>query len=340
MERRDGVEVYNLTQSVTVLDVSEFDGKAAQYFAVQHGLITSSQIVEAGGSVKGAARRCRDGSWQRMHRGLYRLSGAPTTDLQRALAAVLGAPFGAVAWGSTAAALHGLPGFSLQPIRIAVGDFQRTHQHGASVRHTSTLPPHHTTTVFAIPTTTVARTLVDIAAVHHERKVARALDDAIAMKRVTVAQCQLVLNELAQSGRNGVRLIRRLLDDRCDGAALAESVLELQFEALLTSHGIEVPQRQVNINADGTWLGRLDYRLSNGQLVEVDSRRHHTALLDYERDLAINNSLLATGQAPPLRITYRMMRDRPAEVARLLRRAAQLPPHPAFPQHEHDQNGP
>ena len=305
--------------------MSTFDGNVAQYFSVQHGLITATQILGAGGSIRLAAQRCSDGSWQREHRGLYRLSGAPRTDRQFVLARVLGAPTGTVAWGSTAAALHNFPGFSLRPIYIAVGDHQRVRRKEAHVRYTSALPQHHVTTIDAIPTTTIARTLMDIAATHHERKVERALDNAISLRIVTVAECQQTLSELTQSGRNGVRLFRRLLEDRAAGDARSESVLELQFESLLRSYEIAIPHRQINVGADGEWLGRLDYQLDNGQLIEVDSRRHHTALLDYERDLSINNELLATGQAAPLRITHRMMRDHPNKVARLIRRAALLP---------------
>jgi hypothetical protein len=338
-KRRQRRDWCRLRQFVTVCRVSGFDGNVADYFATQHGLITIGQILDAGGSTRIASRRCNDGSWERIRRGVFRLAGAPRTERQDVLAAVLTAPPGSVAWGPTAAAIHQLPGFNVRPVTVTVRDDQRPRNPAAALRRTSKLLPHHVTTVDSIPITTVARTLFDLAASEHPRRVERALDTALSTNAVTVVQCLTVLHDLQQSGRNGVRLFRQLLDDRGEGSPVSESELELQFEYLLKAHGLPVPDRQVNVGTDTQWLGRIDYRLNNGQLVEIDSRRHHTALVDYERDLDINNQLLATGNAPPLRVTYKMMRDQPERVAALIRKAARSRTDAAFPGAKHTENG-
>src|SRR5437764_15241421 len=80
----------------------------------QHGLITRAQARELGFSDDAIDRRMRTGVWQRVHRGVLLLPGAPDTWQQAVLAACLAIP-GAAASHRAAAALWEIPGMGTRP---------------------------------------------------------------------------------------------------------------------------------------------------------------------------------------------------------------------------------
>ena len=314
-----------------VLNMSTFDGRVAPCMSKQHGLITAAQVLEHGGTQSTIRHRLRTGEWALVRFRVYRLTGAPQTDRQALLAAILAAGPDAVAWGRTAATLHGLPGFNLTPLSIAIPDPRRIRDPRIRVRRTSKMPPSHVTTIDRIPTTSVARTLFDLAATEHPKRTARALDNALSAHRVTLEKCRDVLKILAQSGRDGVVIFRNLLDDRSDGLAVAESELEVMFEELLEEAGIPILERQAQTGTSERPIGRLDYRLKNRRIVEVDGRRFHSQMVDRARDRWIDNLFISEGMLPPLRITYFDMRDERLETIRLLQRAAMQAADPSQP---------
>ena len=63
----------------------------------QLGLFTRHQALAVGASAKVVDGGLAAGRWQRVHRNVYRMAGAPGSDLQPLLAAVLAAGPGAVA---------------------------------------------------------------------------------------------------------------------------------------------------------------------------------------------------------------------------------------------------
>ena len=72
---------------MTVLQ--ERDHRLARLAARQFGLFTRAQALRIGYSCDGVARRVRRGAWIPVHRGVYRLPGAPESIDQRYLAATL-----------------------------------------------------------------------------------------------------------------------------------------------------------------------------------------------------------------------------------------------------------
>jgi hypothetical protein len=112
-----------------------------------------------------------------------------------------------------------------------------------------------------------------------------------------------------------------LLAVRGAGYIPPASGLEADFLTLLVAAGLELPEGQVNLGADG-WIGRVDfyYRLLR-LVVEVDSHLHHSAKLDVEADERRDHALRAAGFGV-LRITESQLRDRPGEVVATVRAAA------------------
>src|SRR6266480_2317107 len=102
----------------------------------QHGLITRAQTREIGISDDAVDWRLRNGLWQRVHRGVLRLPGAPSTGRQAIMAACLAVP-GATASHRAAAALWEIPEIAARP-EITVIDLSsilRPEQMEAVVTH-------------------------------------------------------------------------------------------------------------------------------------------------------------------------------------------------------------
>src|SRR6476660_3667716 len=88
--------------------------------ATQHGLITRAQALALGLTAEGIRHRVRQGRWRAVSRGVFCVAGAINTPHRRALAAVLASGPGATLSHRSAAALHGLPGFSIEPLTVSV----------------------------------------------------------------------------------------------------------------------------------------------------------------------------------------------------------------------------
>src|SRR3954466_9374327 len=86
----------------------------------QLGLITRAQALRLGLSAVGIRYRVQRGRWRAVRRGVFSFAGAPDTARQRALAAVLASGEDAVLSYASAAALHELRGFSLEPVTVSV----------------------------------------------------------------------------------------------------------------------------------------------------------------------------------------------------------------------------
>lgn len=183
------------------------------------------------------------------------------------------------------------------------------------------LPTHHLTVVDGIVTTRVARTLVDLAGAVHPARAERAVDNCLAKGVVTLAVLASVTQELAAKGRTAIALMRELLEARGGGCIAPESELEARFLALVRRAGLPEPGPQLHAGDHSDWVGRADYGYAaNRVLVELDSRRHHTALLDAESDRGRDNRLTAGGWRV-IRFSWSDVVERPEAVVAQIGRA-------------------
>lgn len=268
--------------------------------AAQHALITRHQATALGASPAWIRHRLRTGEWVEVHRGVYRVAGAPVTQRCDLLAALWAVP--GDAWGShqSAAALVGLPGFSLAPahVTIAFGRQARALATGRATVHRSGLVlPHHVATHDAIPVTSTARTLFDLCGAVHPKRAERALDTALAHQLTTIRDCWTVLLDLAEHGRAGTVLMRDLLLARGDGWVAPASEIEARFVELLRAHDLPQPRRQVDLGDEHGWIGRVDFYFDSPPLVvETDGRLWHTSRSDRALDRRRDERLRASGR--------------------------------------------
>lgn len=285
----------------------------------QHGLVTYSQALAIGASHDDVQRRVRHGRWgATQYRGVYRIAGSPRSWEQALLALVLAAGPGAAASHRSAAALLHVPGFRRGAPEVTTPRRWRQRADRAMVHSSRILPPEHVTRVAGIPATAPARLIVDLAGVLRPGQVARALDNCLAQGIVTLAAIGETTAALAKRGRRGIAEMRRLLDERSPGYVPPASGLEAQFLATIERAGLPQPSRQVDVGGDD-WVGRVDFvYLEQRILIEIDGRRHHTALLDLEADRVRDNRLAAAGWRV-IRITWEQLVKHPDRVVALIR---------------------
>ena len=160
-----------------------------------------------------------------------------------------------------------------------------------------------------IPVTTVARTLVDLAAVLSESQLARACHEAGVLHGTTPAQVEAVMVRLGNC--SGAAKLRGVLRGE---VRVTMSELERRFLARLEAVGLGLPI--TNRPAGGR---RVDCRWPDRRLtVELDSYRYHLSRHSWEQDRRREREAHARGDAFR-RYTYRDVFEDPQQMLRELR---------------------
>lgn len=298
------------------------DGAVVALAMGQHGAFRVEQAAALGADLDLRKRRLRSGTWRRLSPRVLALVGQPPTWRQQVMAAVLDAGPSAVASHRTAAVLHGIPGFLERTPEVSVPRRSDHRTRLGALHETFWLPPHHTTVVDGIPTTSLARTIFDLAG-HprvNDRRVERALDTSLARLGLRMPTVQEVLAAVGRRGKPGTALMRELVGKRTEGYVPPESELEALLMAVIDAHGLEQPERQVNVG-DHVWLGRVDFLYRKPKVIlEADGRAYHQALLDAEADAARRARYEADGWVVIV-VTWRQLVQEPELVARRIRAA-------------------
>ena len=145
----------------------------ARIAGAQHGCVTRSQLLDAGLNARAIDRRLERGRLIRLHRGVYAVGHVPPSPYASAMAAVLACGPGAVLSHRAAAALWGLIRWPPTLEVTAPTDRRVT---GVATHRSRNLD--HVTTHYDIPTTTPARTLLDLVPILAPASLTRAVNDA------------------------------------------------------------------------------------------------------------------------------------------------------------------
>lgn len=281
----------------------------------QHGLITRRQATEIGFTVDAIKHRLRGGMWTTAARGVYRFRGAPVTDRSELLAMLLAADCGAVAARTTAAALLGLPGFTIRPFHALVAIASQRRIPGITVHRSKRFDASMATVVDGIPTTSIRRTLFDLCGCVPFARAERAVDHALSRRLVAPSELGAVFARLARRGRLGSAGMRAILEDRgaVDGPR-AESELERRFLVLCRDARLPEPELQVELGTSDGWIGRVDCLFRSEHLVvELDGATFHSSLSD-RRDDAARDAALARAGFAVLRFTWNEVVGHPIDV--------------------------
>ncbi|HWH44818.1 MAG TPA: type IV toxin-antitoxin system AbiEi family antitoxin domain-containing protein [Thermoleophilaceae bacterium] len=272
-----------------------------------HGVVTRSELLDAGLSPAEIRSRLRRGLLIGVHPGVYRAGHhAPSTDATY-LAAVRACGAGSVLTGRAAAHHLGLL-IGRPPVPEVIAPTQREVRGVITHRSRSGLDAD-AWEYRGIPVTTVARTLVDLARVLPPGPLARACHEAGVRFGTTPAEVDAVLRRRPSSA--GAAKLREITEGR---QRVALSALERRFLEILRSAGLALPV--TNRVASGR---RVDCRWPDARLtVELDSYRFHGSRHAWERDRLREREARARGD-DFRRFTWGDVFERPETIVAELR---------------------
>lgn len=272
----------------------------------QHGIVTREELLSLGATAEAIDWALHSGQLVALFPGVYRVNGAPDTWRSRAFAAqrrVVGqvarlapasapVPLVAVA-GGAAAHLHGLPGHA-RPPRVTLVTDRRCRTSAVAVHRRVRLTDADVVTKDRIPTTSLAWTVVELAARSGNGSRSDLVAHVLGTGRLTVTQLLgPSIRTEALPGRTP--LLRRLADLRQDPdhvdhhrsmteRRLADACAEVGLPAPLLNHVVST-SNGTRHELDLAWL---DEKLD----VEVDGP-HHLLPSQRRRDRARDRELRA-----------------------------------------------
>lgn len=296
-----------------------FDLAIAVLAARQYGVVARAQVLNLGGTDRMISARLASGAWRRLAPGVYVLASHPDTWRQRLVALALAAGPDAVVSHEAAAALHGLDGYPPKSIVVTVAHPNHQRSRLGVIHQLTDADPRDVTVVDGIRVTTVARTIVDLAALGRRRRLADAMSDAVVGRKVRVTEVRAVFQRLARRGKPGVRLMRGVLAEYELGAGIPESRLEQRGLEVLARGGIPRPRLGAPVPGWTAGSGRVDAIFEREKvIVEFDGRRWHSRRKDAERDRARDHAAARAGYVV-LRFTWWDVINDPEGVCAIVR---------------------
>ena len=243
------------------------DRAIARIAAAQHGVISRGQLLALGLSPGGIEHRLRTWRLHRVHRGVYAVGHARLTPHGRFMAAVLACGDGALLSHRSAAFLWNLRAGGTR-IEVTVPAAGRTAPQRVLLHRTRRFHPDDRTIIDGIPITSLARTLVDLAAVVDRRRFERAFEEAERIGKLDVRALSEALDRCPN--RSGTGVVRALIAESRMPAETRPG-LERQFIERIRDAGLPMPACNVPIEGyvvDAVWP---EARL----IVELDSFAFH-----------------------------------------------------------------
>jgi Transcriptional regulator, AbiEi antitoxin/Protein of unknown function (DUF559) len=237
----------------------------------QHNIVTLAQLEALGLSPRAARHRAAAGRLVRIHRGVYSI-GRPTVE-GRWMAALLACGAGAVLSHRSAAMLWDIQDASPGEVDVTVLTRSGRSRAGIVAHRADALDPADITHRRRIRCTSLARTLLDLAAVVDRRALERAVDRAEELRAFDLIAIQAVLER--HPGRRGSRPLRGVLGGY-SGPSLTRSEAEERMLALIDEAALPRPSTNAWIALENGSGYSADFLWRQPRLiVEVDGRTYH-----------------------------------------------------------------
>jgi very-short-patch-repair endonuclease len=246
----------------------------------QHGIVTTSQLLNAGVGRRAIARRVARGWLVPRYRGVYQV-GPVSSEWGPEMAAVLAIGDDAALSHQSAAAIWGF-GRRDRVVHVTVARRGRRSRAGIRVHQAASL---NAAVHNGLPLTDPARTLRDLARV-------------------------LPSNELERAKERAEMLGLVIPDDASLNAGFTRSEAERRLKALCKAAGLPMPltnARVAGYEIDAFWPA---HRL----IVEVDGFAYHGTRQAFERDRRKDAALTAAGNRV-VRITWRRLTTEPISLS-------------------------
>jgi hypothetical protein len=279
----------------------------------QHGVVALRQLPELGFSASTVRSQVAAGRLHRIYQGVYALGHRVLRREGYWIAAVLACGPGAALSHRDCAALAGLRRSARRAIEVTAP--RRLRIPGIDT-HTTKLTSADVTVIDGIPCTTVARTLLDLAAVIDRRSLERAINQAEILQLFDLRAVNATLERAGR--RRGTRALRETLTDLDPLIARTRNELEEAFLAGCRRSGLPLPDVNAWLTIDGHTF-RPDFLWRSHRLiVETDGWETHSTRRAFERDRR-RDLLLLRAHYRTVRVTWRQVFGAWPEVAAGLR---------------------
>lgn len=298
------------------LEGGTLDRVVAEMAERQHGVVSLPQLRDVGLSGAAVQKRVARGRLHKVHRGVYAVGHGLLGPDGRRMAAVLGCGSGAVLSHRSAAVLWGLKPEDPDLVDVTAPNRRGRIPTGIKAHRDGSLQTPDRTSFRGIPCTTVARTLLDLAAVVSVSELRRAISEAEFLRIFDSVAVRATIKR--SRGRRGVARLRMLVDELDPQTKRTRSELERQFLAMCSKAAIPTPA--VNCELDlGSVRLTPDFIWSDARLVvETDGRVAHDTGSAFERDRRRDQILSAAGWRV-IRCTWRQVLDEPLRLTQTLR---------------------
>lgn len=290
------------------------DWAVAELASAQHGVISRAQLLDLGMSPAAISRRASAGRLHRCHTGVYAVGHPLLTQHGRWAAAVLACGHGSVLSHRSAAALWDLCPDNRSIVDVTSRAGRGRTRHGIRA-HWAQLDRSETDLVRSVPCTSVARTLLDLAADVDRRSIERAVERAEVLRILDWFELRRLV---ARAGpRRGVANLRTVIGST-ESPSLLRSELERRFLHLCERAGLPSPQVNSSIALRQSVL-EVDFLWADARLVaETDGHASHGTRFAFERDRQRDQCLSVAGYRV-VRFTWSQVVDEPDRVAATLR---------------------
>jgi very-short-patch-repair endonuclease len=293
------------------------DRRVAAMAALQHGVVSREQLLEVGLGSGAIQHRLETGRLFAVHAGVYAVGHTRLTKHGNWMAAALAGGERGLLSHWSAAQLWGLVEGRHRPIHVIVHRNSAGKRSGIHMHRTRSLHPEDRALHSRIPTTSVARTLLDVADRAHWQQMRKLFEDAQRARLLDVPALERLLERTR--GRRGKRPLGRLLAEHLRLPPDTKRELEAAFARFICDRDIPEPSYNVLVGdhlVDAYWP-------AHDLVVELDSRAWHDTWQAHERDTRRDGELLLLG-VRVLRVTWRRLEDEPDALERTLRELLSL----------------
>ena len=288
----------------------EVDEAVAVAAGARAGAFCFSDVRAAGGDRWLARRRVAAGRWVGPPGGPWVLAGTPASLDQRRHLALLTVPASRLTHES-AAELARLDGVVRGRIVLSVSHDRRyVPPKDVIVHRVDDLRPSHLSIVGGFPTTTVPRTIVDLAGVTSPLRLKRAVESTVTDRKASFSRIALVLRQVRRQGKPGVTRLVRVLDE-LDGEPPPGSVLERHLVGVVRLVGLDAVRQFPLPWEHEPVVGCVDIAIPTAKvIVEADGRRWHARLDAMANDRRRDRAALRAGWIT-VRFVYKDLVDDP-----------------------------
>jgi very-short-patch-repair endonuclease len=292
----------------------------------QHGVVALFQLRDAGLSVKAVQKRVDRGRLHRVHEGIYAVGHPLIGRKGRFMAAVLAGGAEALLSHRSAADLWGLRRDPRSSLDVTAPNRRGRIPAGIDAHRDGSIVFADRAVVHGIPCTSLARTLLDLAAVVSFWELRKAVAEAEVLRLLDVSEVRKLIRR--SRGRRGVARLRCCIDELRPSTRRTRSELEREFLRRCEQVGLPEPEVNVPLDVEGIRL-RPDFLWRDARLIlEADSRKYHDTGSAFELDRSREQRFYAAGWQV-VRCTWRQVEVEPGLLLRSLRtglaRATPLP---------------